>query len=174
MKEQDKDIQKRQDEVDALAEQLGQLYKDNKHRTILLLMRVAEIVNQLLMQKLYSLKFGRTRRTRFSILDALVMHNGSMTSTNLSKSIFRTKHTVTRLVDRLKKDGLVKRNQVGGDRRLVKISITQEGIDFLKRTMADRQKFFNDITTEFSSQQLDELQGILEIFRKRLQNYTNK
>ena len=155
-------------ELDDLSKQIYHLYRSRKHRSLILLLRIAEIIDELLIAEIYSTKFGRTRRTRFSVLDALIRHNGSMTSTNLSKSIFRTKHTVSRLVDKLVKDGLVTRKHMASDRRFVKITITQAGIDYVKSTMPDRQKFFSKISAGLNNQQLDTLYDILKILKKHL------
>jgi DNA-binding MarR family transcriptional regulator len=63
-----------------------------------------------------------------------------MTPTTLSERVFRSKHAVTRVVDKLEKLGFVKRGNIGSDRRVRRVSITKEGLAFVKESQAAGQQ----------------------------------
>jgi DNA-binding MarR family transcriptional regulator len=107
-------------------------------------------------------------RTRFGILHNLVTHGGSMTPTEIAKRVFRSKHAVTRAIDVLEKDGLVRRGTVRGDRRLRKVSITKKGIKLIADNMDDRRESSQRAMSCLTQRQSEELKVILERLRKHL------
>ena len=63
-----------------------------------------------------------------------------MTPTGLSGRALRSKHAITRAIDSLEQQGLVRREGIGEDRRVRKVAITAKGLDVVKKTMADRRE----------------------------------
>ena len=109
-------------------------------------------------------------RTRFGILHNLITHGGSMTPTEIAKRVFRSKHAVTRAIDVLEKDGLVRRGAVRGDRRLRKVSITREGLKLIAANMDDRREISQRAMSCLTQRQSEELRVILKRLRKHLLN----
>jgi DNA-binding MarR family transcriptional regulator len=107
-------------------------------------------------------------RTRFGILHNLITHGGSMTPTEIAKRVFRSKHAVTRAIDVLEKDGLVRRGAVRGDRRLRRVSITRKGLKLIATNMYDRREMSQQAMSCLNQRQSEELKVILERFRKHL------
>jgi DNA-binding MarR family transcriptional regulator len=107
-------------------------------------------------------------RTRFGILHNLITHGGSMTPTEIAKRVFRSKHAVTRAIDVLEKDGLVRRGTVRGDRRLRKVSITRKGLRLIATNVDDRREISRQAMSCLNQRQSEELKVILERLRKRL------
>jgi DNA-binding MarR family transcriptional regulator len=107
-------------------------------------------------------------RTRFGILHNLITHGGSMTPTEIAKRVFRSKHAVTRAIDVLEKDGLVRRGSVRGDRRLRKVSVTKKGLRLIADNMYDRRQMSQEAMACLNQRQSEELKVILEKFRKHL------
>jgi DNA-binding MarR family transcriptional regulator len=119
--------------ADAIREQADQL----RVLTFLSFIYTADVANRYLDIELARYPIGRTG---FSVLHNLVLHGGTMTPTTLSERVFRSKHAVTRVVDKLEKLGFVKRGNIGSDRRVRKVSITKEGLEFVKESQAAGQQ----------------------------------
>jgi len=106
--------------------------------------------------------------TRFGILHNLVTHGGVMTPTNIGKRIFKSKHAVSRAVDVLEKDGLVRRQPISGDRRLRRITITRKGLDFVTANLAEMRITSSKIFSCLNTRQAEELRIILKQLREHL------
>jgi DNA-binding MarR family transcriptional regulator len=119
--------------ADEIREQAAQLRVLN----FLSFIQTADVVNRYLDIDVARYPVGRTG---FSVLHNLVLHGGTMKPTNLSERIFRSKHAITRVVDNLEKLGFVKRDAIGSDRRVRKVSITKEGLAFVKESQAAGQQ----------------------------------
>ena len=106
--------------------------------------------------------------TRFGILHNLITHGGIMTPTNIGKRVFKSKHAVSRAVDVLEKDGLVRRQPVSGDRRLRRIAITRKGLDFVKANLSEMRIIRQKTLSCLDIRQAEELRIILRQLRKHL------
>jgi DNA-binding MarR family transcriptional regulator len=132
-----------QESIDSLAseirEQAGQLGAD----TFLSFVQVTNIIDRYL----DILNTGLpASRTGFDILIALVLHGGTMAPTEISKAVVRSKHTVTRVVDTLEKQGLARRLPLGSDRRVREVSITRKGIGLIRRHSIEiREKIIKQV-----------------------------
>jgi DNA-binding MarR family transcriptional regulator len=60
-------------------------------------------------------------------MNALIVLGGEMSPSEISKWIFRAKHTVTSMLGVLENIGYVKREPNGDDKRSVNIIITKKG-----------------------------------------------
>lgn len=72
---------------------------------------------------------------RMMLMNVLVTHGESMSPTEISKRVFRTKHSITSMVDTLEKQGLVRREPSPKDRRSINIVVTQEGLKLFDRML---------------------------------------
>ena len=116
-----------------LAEELG------KHRpfdlpereTFLNLLRTADFLNREA-EHLFS-KYKITR-PQFNILYTLCKAGpDGMPIRKLAQHMVTACPDVTRLVDRLEDAGLVSRNRIGDDRRVIHVGVTAEGLSLFKR-----------------------------------------
>ena len=73
-----------------------------------------------------TIKNKRTAQ-EYDLLSQLVLHNEGMTPANLSKSMYLNKTIVSRLVDKLNKDGYVTKKQDEHDKRSYSVFITEYG-----------------------------------------------
>lgn len=124
-------------ELQSMADEIREQAAQLRILTFLSFIYTADVVNRYLDIELARYPVGRTG---FSVLHNLVLHGGTMTPTKLSDRIFRSKHAVTRVVDKLEKLGFVKRGNIGSDRRVRKVSITKEGLAFVKESQAAGQQ----------------------------------
>ena len=61
---------------------------------------------------------------------SLILQGGEMTPTQMAQKMFRSKHSMTKIIDSLEKEGLVVRDNSSKDRRVTCIKITQKGLDY--------------------------------------------
>ena len=73
-----------------------------------------------------TIKNKRTAQ-EYDLLSQLVLHNEGMTPANLSKAMYLNKTIVSRLVDKLNKDGYVTKKQDEDDKRSYSVFITEYG-----------------------------------------------
>jgi DNA-binding MarR family transcriptional regulator len=124
-------------ELQSMADEIREQAAQLRILTFLSFIYTADVVNRYLDIELARYPVGRTG---FSVLHNLVLHGGTMTPTKLSDRIFRSKHAVTRVVDKLERLGFVERNDIDSDRRVRKVSITKEGLAFVKESQAAGQQ----------------------------------
>jgi DNA-binding MarR family transcriptional regulator len=62
----------------------------------------------------------------------LVCAGGSTTPTHLAEMMFRSKHSVTKIVDNLEKEGFIVRDFSSKDRRVTHIRITSAGLSYVR------------------------------------------
>ena len=91
-----------------------------------------------------------------------------MTPTNISKRVYRSKHAITRSIDILEKDNLVKREPSGDDRRSINVTVTKKGINLVKKTLPDLQRASSVATSCLSKEQVEELGNLSRKLRKWL------
>ena len=124
-------------ELQSMADEIREQAAQLRILTFLSFIYTADVINRYLDIELARYPVGRTG---FSVLHNLVLHGGTMTPTELSERIFRSKHAVTRVVDKLEKLEFVKRGSIHSDRRVRKVSITKEGLAFVKESQAAGQQ----------------------------------
>jgi DNA-binding MarR family transcriptional regulator len=99
-----------------------------------------------------------------NILHILIMNGGSMIATEISKQAWRSKYSVTRVIDTLEKNGYVTRTQSDhqGDRRKKLISITKKGLAISKKTatISDTRLCYQ-VMEGLSQQEIEDLYKIL-------------
>lgn len=68
--------------------------------------------------------------TQFGVLESLY-HLGSMCPGEISKKVLKSSGNITLVIDNLEKRGLVRRVRDQEDRRMIMVSITQQGHDLI-------------------------------------------
>jgi DNA-binding MarR family transcriptional regulator len=101
-----------------------------------LLSYTADEVNKYLDKNMTN--YVTVNRTAYKILLALADRDGGMIQTELSSGLFRSRYTITRVIDALEKRGLVRRKADKIDRRAKKVLLTQKGIAVLKNSIDGR------------------------------------
>jgi MarR family transcriptional repressor of emrRAB len=152
------------DELQSMADEIREQAAQLRELTFLSFIYTAEVVTRYLDIELARYPIGRTG---FSVLHNLVLHGGTMTPTVLSERIFRSKHAITRVVDNLEKLGFVKREAIGTDRRVRKVSITKEGLDFVKESRAAGQQRLGHILLHpMNHEQIESLDVMMKLIRE--------
>lgn len=158
-------LQDKQSLLESLADKIRAQASDLRGELILSILYTGIVFNRYL--EIETAK-RESNPTLFGILHNLVTHGGVMTPTNIGKRVFKSKHTVSRAVDVLEKDGLVRRQPVSGDRRLRRIAITRKGLDFVKDNLAEMRIISHKTFSCLDIRQAEELRIILRQLRKHL------
>lgn len=118
---------------------------------------------------LFRAEFGVTL-PRFDLMSALYRETGGLTMGELSKRMLVSNGNVTGIVERLQKEGLVKRWVLPTDRRIYSVGLTPKGrTDF--KIMADRHKeWIDDILGDMNDKDLTLLIQIMDRMREILKD----
>jgi DNA-binding MarR family transcriptional regulator len=93
----------------------------------------------------------------------IITRGGKLTPTQLAKLLLRSRNSVSKLIDGMEKDGLVRRYHTREDRRTVYVEVTSAGLSFI---MA-RLNVIKSLEEEIRSCLDDgELQTIVDLTRK--------
>ena len=151
--------------IESLAKEIKEISEVVKIDSLILLMYAAEAVNKYLESQMK--KHGQDQ-TRLNVLYLLISNGGTMTPTNISKRVYRSKHAITRSIDILEKDNLVKREPSGDDRRSINVTVTKKGINLVKKPLPDLQRASSVATSCLSKEQVEELGNLSRKLRKWL------
>lgn len=91
---------------------------------------------------------------QFTALQALI-HHGSMTIGQLSQHMALACSTITDLIDRMEKTGLVARKKDIKDKRIVIVEVLPKGYDILENVLEKRRNYLSIQLDEFSKSELD-------------------
>ena len=105
----------------------------------------------------------------YNVRNVLILNGGKLTATDISQQVFRSRYTVTRLVDTLEKQGLVKRESIDRDRRMKLVGITRKGLELVEKASADMQERVINIALQpLSHEKLEELNTTLKMLKDHL------
>ena len=65
----------------------------------------------------------------------LARTGGTSTPTQLAEVMFRSKHSVTKIVDNLENEGFIVRDFSSKDRRVTRIKVTDAGLEYMKTNL---------------------------------------
>jgi DNA-binding MarR family transcriptional regulator len=157
--------------ISKLARELKQQHRQLKTSTFLSLLVSADIVTRFI---------DSTRDEKqitgaaFNVLNTLILCKGSAFPTEISRRIFRSKHSVSKVIFTLEKHGLVTIRPVGEDRRKREVRITEKGIEVTRKgTIYTRKRVGEEIFSVLTNEETRFLNGILSRIRKHTLSLTN-
>ena len=154
-----------EDRIGDLASDLREQARDLKVSNFLWFIYTSDVVNRYLDRELRKSGFNRTL---MNILHNLVTHDGTLTPTELGRRVFRSDHAITRAIDTLEKEGLVKREGSSKDRRLRKVTITGKGLNLVKKGMPTRQVITSQAMSCFDREESEAFNTLLNRLRKHV------
>lgn len=134
-------------------------------KAVMSIVRTSDIVNRYLE---IELRKSRSSPARFAVMNALLVHGGTMNPSKISKWIFRAKHSVTSMLKVLENIGYVKREPNGSDRRSVNIVVTEKGWKSTEVMIPRAEEISQKILSCLDEKQVDTLMDILRQIRKHL------
>lgn len=140
-------------------------------RLWLLLHRVRDVLVQC-EDSIFS-EYGITLE-QFSVLGQVKGRGGSpMRIIDLARVLERGPNSVSTLVDRMVKAGLVRRTRGKVDRRVVRVSLTSKGENAIKLATPAGWEFIQNIMSPMSDKDKDALTSLLETVTCDLRGYLN-
>lgn len=151
--------------LDSLSDEIKDMAKDLRYNTGL-----DVLYTGLLMDKYVDIKarkYGQNR-SRLDILHTLIAHGGILKPSDLGKMTFRTKQTITKVIDGLERDELVTREFSGKDRRTRKVIVTKKGLDSIRESLPNTMETMNVAMPMLTKKQMEEIGAIMKLIRQHL------
>lgn len=139
--------------------------KTDRTKVVMSIMRTADILNRYLEIELA--KYG-SNPTRFGTMNALFVHGGTMTPTAISRWLFRTKHSITSMLERLDEIGLIRRERSTRDGRSVNVTVTAEGWKATKKMIPVVEQVSESSLSCLKDDELEDLMVVLKRLRGHL------
>jgi DNA-binding MarR family transcriptional regulator len=98
-------------------------------------------------------------------------HPNAIKSSDIADRMIYRDPDVTRLVDRLLKQGLVRREQDPADRRVVRVAITDAGLALLARLDEPVERYTRAVMAGLGQQRLRELCNLLDEVREGIEPF---
>lgn len=98
---------------------------------------------------------------QFNALVTIIRHD-DLTMGSLCRHLFLASSTVTDLIDRMERNGLVERVRDSRDRRVIRLRARSRGRAMLREVMRARLEYLSEILNEFSEEQVEELECSLD------------
>jgi MarR family 2-MHQ and catechol resistance regulon transcriptional repressor len=102
-----------------------------------------------------------------AVLMAIKYADAPATPTQIAEWVDRNTNSITLIVDRMEKNGLVKRERDSRDRRSLRIAITEKGEDQLKKSAMTGWNLIKGMLDGLSEEELQLLAKLLEKVRTR-------
>lgn len=106
-------------------------------------------------------EFGSTL-PRFDVLAALSRSQKGLRMSELSDVLMVSNGNVTGIVDRLVDDGTVVRVPVDGDRRAMRVCLTDKGAEYFATLAAQHEGWVSDLFADFSETEAEETAASLQ------------
>lgn len=103
-----------------------------------------------------------TTLPRFDVMAALWRFHDGLTMSELSRALLVSNGNATVIVDRLEREGLVRRTPMESDRRTVQVTLTAEGKQIFDRMAADHEREIGKLLGNLDAQDLEQLRAILQ------------
>ena len=139
-------------------------------KALFLTSKIREKGNNFIISKLKECGYNELFPSHGDIL-VLLYQYGELTMKDIADKIHRTKPTVTVLVDKLEKTGLVQREKSTSDSRITKIKLTQKGQDLKPLFEKISEELNKVLYNGFSENETKTLEYLLE---KMLKNVLNQ
>ncbi len=138
--------------------------EDTILRTFILFVQAADTIMKYANTHLY-------RKERLSIIKVIVLrvlaaNDGTMAPSEIAEWTFKERHNITTLIDRMKRDGLVRVERNNRDKRFVSVSLTAKGRKVLKQAMPVAREIVNRVMLSISEGDAVPLEKSLRALRQ--------
>lgn len=103
----------------------------------------------------------------------ILSHDGEMKISDLSEKIGLSNSTVSGIIDRLEKQGLVERTRSNEDRRVVYVNISDEFKKNSKTNFCKIEKTFEDIMKKATDEEISSILEGLDTLEKLMDKQSN-
>ena len=102
----------------------------------------------------------------YQVLGTLINTGSSLSISEIGKMLYISKPNMTALIDKLVKDGNVKRLRSSEDRRIIKVEITEDGRDFMFHAQDSVKVNIKENLSNLDENEIEILNESLENIRK--------
>ena len=139
-------------------------HEDRVLRTFILFVQAADTIMKYANTHLY-------RKERLSVIKVIVLrvlaaNGGTMTPSEIAVWTFRERHNITTLINRMKRDGLVRVERNIKDKRFVNVSLTAKGRKVLKQAMPVAREIVDQVMLSISEGDTIPLERSLRVLRQ--------
>jgi DNA-binding MarR family transcriptional regulator len=117
-------------------------------------------------------KYGLTAE-QYGVLAVMKVLGGSVRVTDLARGLGRSANSVSMIVDRMVKAGLVRRGRDRGDRRTVRVSVTNKGEAAFKPATVAGLELIREVTSPLSYEDKRTFVSLHEVIRHKAFQYLN-
>ena len=119
------------------------------------------------------------KKDDISPLHAIAMHQlvcagGVSTPTQLAEKMFRSKHSITKIVDNLEKEGFIVRDFSSKDRRVTRVRVTPAGLQYVKNNQNKADVRAKQVTDCLNISEQKTLVGLLDKLGNRMTDILEK
>jgi DNA-binding MarR family transcriptional regulator len=107
-------------------------------------------------------------RLQGSALYFLLLNGGASTPTQLASAMLRSKHSVTKIIDSLEKEGLVVRDFTSQDRRVTSVKLTSVGLEHLRKRFARGNERARKALGSLDIKEQKQLTALTERMRRKM------
>jgi DNA-binding MarR family transcriptional regulator len=107
-------------------------------------------------------------RLQGSALYFLLLNGGELTPTRLANTMLRSKHSVTKIIDSLEKEGLIVRDFTNKDRRVTSVKLTFSGLERLKQRFSKGNERANKVMGILDTKEQKMLVELTERMRTKM------
>lgn len=119
-------------------------------------------------QKVSSSKERKHKSPIYYQILLMLEEEGDLPISQISSKLFMSRPNMTWSINKLVEDGVVKRVADAKDGRVVRVSITPQGNEFLKKSRVQLDKYIRMNLSPLNDQEIEELYNCLETTKKLL------
>lgn len=106
--------------------------------------------------------------TEFSVLEVLYLQ-GKQNIQQIGSRILISSGSMTYVIDKLEKRGLLSRNDCPEDRRIIHVTLTDDGAHLMKDIMPKHQKLVDHIFNSLSGDETETIEKLLKKVKSRVE-----
>ncbi len=139
-------------------------HEDTIIRSFILFVQTAYAILKYADAQLY--RKARLSISKLVVMRALASNNGVMTPSEITEWTQTERHTITTLVDRMKRDGLIRTERNPRDKRSVNVSLTDKGREVLMQAMPVAREIVDQVMSSISEDDALQLEKSLRVLRQ--------
>jgi MarR family transcriptional regulator, 2-MHQ and catechol-resistance regulon repressor len=130
----------------------------------LILMQTSKVIQDRIKEEMAKNNLGITE---FSVLEALYK-KGKQTIQQIGNCILISSGSMTYVIDKLEQKGLLSRNACPDDRRVIHVTLTDDGNELMKEIMPKHNELVDDMFDSLNADEAETLVQILEKVRNKV------
>jgi MarR family 2-MHQ and catechol resistance regulon transcriptional repressor len=136
------------------------------NQPFLALMQTSKAIQERIRDEMAKNKLGITE---FSVLEVLYL-KGKQTIQQIGNSILISSGSMTYVIDKLEQKGFLNRNDCPDDRRVIHVTLSNDGIELMKKIMPKHQELLDHIFGSLNKEEAEILVHFLKKVSKRTEN----